>query len=728
MDKHLMKGSVMRTARMKQLNRIICLLTALLMAVLLAVPAAVLAEDGETEKVTVRVGWHEVPYFIKDESGRCSGYTYDYQCKLAAYTGWDYEYVEGTYSELLQKLMDGEIDMLGNVSYLDERAEKVLYSSVPMGTETYYLFVAPDNSEIKTDDYSTLNGKKIGVAKGTFQKNEFLKWAETHDVEAELVETTATEEESLAKLGEDYDAFVTMDVYADPKTAVPIIKVGSSDFFFALSKDREDLLPELDEAMSRIQEENMYFSQQLHEKYLRSINADAYLSPDELDWLGRHGKIRVGYQDNYLAFCAKDPATGKLTGALKDYLRYASSSMENADLEFEATAFPTAAGAMEALEKGEIDCVFPANLTYYDSEELGVVTTPALMRTEMDAVVRDSEQKEFLKKDDVIVAVNEGNTNYDLWLAENFPTWKRVYFKDTPACLEAIAAGEADCVIISSYRYNNISKQCEKLHLTTLYTGVDMDYCFAVEKGQTELYSILSRVANAVPDTPIHTALTYYSTEDVKADVMDVIRDNLLTIVLAAALIVLVFIMLGMRSAMLHRRVIEEEQVIDDLGKKVYVDALTSVRNKGAFDNYVAGLQEQLDRGEVTAFAIGMLDCDGLKEVNDSFGHDKGDEYLKASAHLICEVFRHSPVFRIGGDEFAAVLINEDYENRDALASEFERESRLICREAKERWQEIRISLGLAVYDPETDQNVEDTVRRADQIMYEKKRKLRAER
>ena len=106
----------MLAAKKRYMKRITSLITSLIMVMLLAVPAAVCAEDGETETNTLRVGWHEVPYFITDENGRKSGYTYDYQCKLAAYTGWDYEYVEGTYSELLQKLMDGEIDMLGNVS------------------------------------------------------------------------------------------------------------------------------------------------------------------------------------------------------------------------------------------------------------------------------------------------------------------------------------------------------------------------------------------------------------------------------------------------------------------------------------------------------------------------------------------------------------------------------------------------------------------------------------
>ena len=713
------------TGNYRRIIRILSIIMALLLAVPLAVPAAVSAADEGKKTKTVKVGWHEVPYFITDENGRRSGYTYEYQCKLAAYTGWDYEYVEGTYSELLSKLMSGKIDMLGNVSYLDERAEKVLYSSVPMGTESYYLFTAPGNTEIRSDDYSTLNGKRVGVAKGTFQKTEFLKWEEKHGVSADLVEMDTTEEESLSRLGDGLDAFVTMDVYTDPDKAVPVIKVGSSDYFFAVSKKRPDLLPELDAAMERIQDENRYYNQQLNEKYLRSVDADAYLSSSELEWLSDHGKIRVGYQDNYMAFCAKDPNTGELTGALKNYLKYASDALANAELEFEPVAYATAADAMDALLAGEIDCVFPANLTDYDCEKMGVVMTPTLMQTEMDAVVRASEQKEFLLSDDIIVAVNEGNTNYDIFLADHYPSWKREYFRDTPAALEAVAAGDADCVIISSYRYNNISKQCEKLHLTTVYTGVDMDYCFAVKKGQTELYSILSRVTNAVPEAPVHTALTYYSTEDVRTSFVDLVRENLLAILLGTAVIVMLITILFMRGLFLHRKVIEEGQMIDDLGRQVYVDALTSVRNKAAFENYIASMQEQIRKEGGSEFVIAMLDCDGLKNINDSYGHDKGDEYLKASARLICNVFRHSPVFRIGGDEFAVVLLNEDLRNRDELARIFETERSAICEAAEERWQEVHISMGIAVYDPETDRDVEGTIRRADQMMYENKRKAR---
>ena len=158
---------------------------------------------------------------------------------------------------------------------------------------------------------------------------------------------------------------------------------------------------------------------------------------------------------------------------------------------------------------------------------------------------------------------------------------------------------------------------------------------------------------------------------------------------------------------------------INDLNKRVYVDALTSVKNKGAFSTAIESLQKQVDdEGEQTAFAIGVFDCDDLKSVNDQYGHDKGDIYLKTACQLICRVFDHSPVFRIGGDEFAVILRNQDYENREQLATQFERERERINADSENRWKQIHIAMGIAVFDAKVDSYVIDTVRRADKIMY----------
>ena len=437
--------SLSKSSRIKRLAGI--LFSFVLVAVWMPT-AAVHAEDGTK---TIRVGWYETPFNHIDEYGRRSGYAYEYQRKIAAYTGWKYEYVTGTWHELMEKLAAGEIDLMSDVSYKEERTERMLYASLPMGTESYYVFVHPDNQSIQSDDYTTLNGKRIGIMKSSIQEDQFLKWEKMHQVSAEVVEVTCSEEESLEMLAEGkLDAFVTMDFYGDSNRAVPVCKIGSSEFYFVVNKDRPDLLAELDAAMSRIQDENSYYNEQLHNKYFSGSSTERYFTTEELAWLNGHDTIRIGYQDHYLAFCATDE-NGNLTGALKDYLSYASEAMENAEVHFEAVSYPTAAAAMEALKNGDIDCMFPANLTDYDSETEDVVMSPAIMRTEMDAVVRAAAQKEFLRKEEVNVAVNEGNTNYDMFLADHYPGWKRLYFRDTPAGLDAVAAGEADCVIISNW-------------------------------------------------------------------------------------------------------------------------------------------------------------------------------------------------------------------------------------------------------------------------------------
>ena len=528
-------------------KRIAALLLCMAFAVLCMLPSVA---PAELEVKTIRVGWYDTPFNHKDSFGRRTGYAYEYQRKIAAYTGWKYQYVEGTWSELLQMLKDGRIDLMSDVSYAEDRTEYMYYSALPMGSEIYYLYVSPDNKEILAEDYYTLNGKKVGVTASSVQKDFFLQWEEERGISTDLVGLECSEEDSLAMLNRDeLDAFITLDTYGDPQRAVPLWKIGSSDFYFAVSKDRSDLLAELDTAMNRIQEENKFYSEELAAKYLQDSGANRYLTQDESEWLSSHGKIRVGYQNNYLAFCAADPSTGELTGALKDYLEYASGVLSNASTEFEAIVYPTASDAMEALKSGEIDCMFPANLTPCDGEVQGVVMTSPLMRTEMEAVVRAEDQQSFLRKAKTRVGVNRGNPNYEMFLVDHFPSWTPVLYENTPVCLDAVASRDVDCIIISNYRYSDIARQCEKLNLTTVYTGVDMDYCFAVKEGNTILYSILSKMICQVPDSTVNAALTYYSTVPKGTGFIDYLADNPIIAGLATFCVIMLVIVL----ILLHR-------------------------------------------------------------------------------------------------------------------------------------------------------------------------------
>ena len=162
---------------------------------------------------------------------------------------------------------------------------------------------------------------------------------------------------------------------------------------------------------------------------------------------------------------------------------------------------------------------------------------------------------------------------------------------------------------------------------------------------------------------------------------------------------------------------------VSDLNKRANVDSLTSVRNKGAFTNFVEEMQKNLDENpEESEFAVGIFDCDDLKEINDRYGHDKGDLYLKTASRLICKVFQHSPVFRIGGDEFAAILRNDDLRNREELVASFNKSMDRISAAAENPWEQVHVSIGIAVYDPAQDNSITDLIRRADRVMYTNKR------
>ena len=167
---------------------------------------------------------------------------------------------------------------------------------------------------------------------------------------------------------------------------------------------------------------------------------------------------------------------------------------------------------------------------------------------------------------------------------------------------------------------------------------------------------------------------------------------------------------------------------ISNLNKRANVDSLTGVRNKGTFANYIEDMQAKIDAGEEKAeFAIGVFDCDDLKKVNDMYGHDKGDIYLKTATRMICKVFQHSPVFRIGGDEFAVILRNDDYRYREELVAAFEKASAATRTETDKQWEQVSVAIGIADYDQAQDHSVTDTMRRADKVMYINKRKRKQE-
>ena len=179
----------------KRLKGLVMIVLLLALAANMATLPAAHAEEPENK--VVRVGWYETPLCYRDRFGRRCGLDYEYQNKISTYPGWKYEYVEGSWPNLLQKLMAGEIDLLSDVSYTEARAASMLFPSLPMGAESYYIYINANNNTINPENLASFNGKRIGVNQGSIQERFLREWAQKNNVTLDIVLLTTEEAKAL---------------------------------------------------------------------------------------------------------------------------------------------------------------------------------------------------------------------------------------------------------------------------------------------------------------------------------------------------------------------------------------------------------------------------------------------------------------------------------------------------------------------------------------------------
>ena len=605
---------------------IACIVCVVCVSVTVAIPTAIAQDssgDQSSASKVVRVGWYDSAFHSTDQFGRRSGYGYEYQQRVAIYTGWDYEYVEGSWSELFEKLENGEIDLLSDVSYTPERAEKVLYSSEAMGSEGYHVFIAPTNTEIRPDDFSTLNDKRVGVNKNSIQEQLFRDWAEKHDVHSQIVELTVKTPEMLDMLAKgELDALVTLDTYGNSADVVPVCKIGYAESFFGISKSRPDIKRELDIAMNRILEENRDYNLQMAERFNRASAVNRFLTDEEQDWLSNHGAIRVGYRDDFLPYSDQDDVDGKLTGALLDYLASAEHAEKNAQLSFETRAFKTTEDALQALKDNEIDCVFPINLSAYDGEQMGIIVTDPFVRTELYAAVRAADHKGISPDKEMTVAVLAGHLSHATFIKDHFPNWKLRYYDSNQKSFKAVGSGEVDCTLVSNYRINRVKDLCDENGLATLATGEAMDLGFATRREDDCLYSILNKVTRYVPTTVINSSLTNYGFRDDKVSVGEFLKDNLATVIATVAVITAVILALVIKNMRAEARAAEGSMIISEAER----DPLTGLYNWNFFLVYANKIHRDLPHKPMDAVVINI---DRFHSVNALHGREYGDHVLR---------------------------------------------------------------------------------------------------
>ncbi|MFQ9387984.1 MAG: transporter substrate-binding domain-containing protein [Coprococcus sp.] len=320
------------------------------------------AENNNDEKQpqTIRVGSFEDTFNYVDKNGVRRGYGYELMQALAGYTGWKFEYVKCDWSNCLDKLENGEIDIMGGISYTDERAQKMLFSDEAMGEEKYILYADLSNIDNGTSDFKFMDGKRIGVLIGTEPEIMLTEWENKNGIQTEHVNVYNNDDVEKKLANHEIDAFVSLEesVWSEQRIA-SVTTIGKSGMYFAINKERSDIKTELDYAMHQLDQDSPFFKADLYKKYF-TLDYNQSLTGGEKSWLEEHGDIRIGFLNNDPAIFSMDDATGKLTGTLAEYISYAKDCLGNQTLKFNIQEYDDYSEMLQALQEHEIDMIFYA--------------------------------------------------------------------------------------------------------------------------------------------------------------------------------------------------------------------------------------------------------------------------------------------------------------------------------------------------------------------------------
>ena len=425
-------------------QRYICILLCLILYITV-IPLPVSAEEAKSR--TVRVGWYEGTYNTTGPDGQKRGYSYEYQQAVAAHTGWKYEYVEGSWAELMSMLKKGEIDLLGGISYAEERSDSMLFSELPMGEDKYYLYVDPVDTDISISDLSTLNGKRIGMLPDSVPARMFHEWEKSHGVSAQQIDITDADDVRQKLQNHEIDGFILNESPQWERDNISaVLLIGGSYNYFAVSKKCPDLKEELDQAMQKIEKENPFYTDDLYKRYL-SANFIETLTDEEQNWLEQHGAVRIGYLKNDVGVSFTDTESGETVGIINDYVSLASGCLGEQAIEFQLTGFDSQEEELKALKDNRIDMIFHMNQNPYEAEQNDIILSNTVFEVNV-AVLTGVKKFDENKKN--TVAVSRSNLLGKWYISFNYPFWKIKEYDTSAEVEKAVQSGEADCFVVKA--------------------------------------------------------------------------------------------------------------------------------------------------------------------------------------------------------------------------------------------------------------------------------------
>ena len=482
------------------------------------------AETNNDEKQSqiIRVGSFEDTFNYVDKNGVRRGYGYELMQALAGYTGWKFEYVKCDWSDCFDKLENGEIDIMGDISYTDERAQKMLFPDEPMGEEKYILYADLSDMDIETSDFKSLDGKRVGVLLGTEPEIMLTEWENKNGIHTEHVNVNNNDDVEKKLANHEIDCFVSLEESIWSEQGISsVTTIGKSGIYFAINKERSDIKTKLDYAMRQLEQDSPFFKADLYKKYF-TLDYIQLLTGKEKGWVEEHGGIQIGFLNNDPAIFSMDKETGKLTGMLAEYISYAKDCLGNQTLEFNIHAYDDYDEMIQALQNREIDMIFYAGRNPYFAEQNGYALTNTAWTYSLMAV---TDEEKFDENKVYTVAVPKEKYALKQHIAFSYPEWKLVDCDSLDNAADMVIQEKADCFLMGASQaliYDN-SQNFKSVPLTKT-----MEACFTVREGEGSLLSILNKTIKAMPSDMLTSALAIYDSTADKVTFSDFIKDNLL--------------------------------------------------------------------------------------------------------------------------------------------------------------------------------------------------------
>ena len=496
----------------------VCVMLSLLLLLSVVLPVKAAAETAPAK--VVRVGSFEDTFNYVNEKGARKGYGYELLQTLSGYTGWQFEYVTCDWSDCFEKLENGEIDIMGGISYTEDRAEEMLFSDEPMGEEKYYLYADLSRADISASDYKTLNGKKIGVLMGTEPEVMLTEWEEKYGLETEHVNISNNEDVKQKLANHEIDCFVSLEESFWAERGISTItRVGESGIYYAINKNRPDLKEELDDAMRALDEAVPFYTADLYKRYF-SMDYTPILTGEEKAWLKEHGAIKMGFLTSDSGVSTFDPATGEFTGVITDYIQFAADCLGNQELEFQLVGYDSKEAELDALKSGEIDMIFHVDQSPNLAEEYHFACTNTTWTSNLMAV---TNQQHFNENNVNRIAVPQNKLSLKKYLAFYYPQWEIVDCDTQEDAAKLVKDGQADCFVTGISSENKYSKKYSFYSVPLLNP---VKSCFAVNSGNRSLLSILNKTIKAMPVNMLAGALAMYKSSSRKVTLSDFIKDN----------------------------------------------------------------------------------------------------------------------------------------------------------------------------------------------------------